>query len=293
MNNTKKLKNKSRMFEKNISHNENTSESKNDEEKVDEIGSTCNIKDKLGNLPEDGERNRNENIKKMEKNKIIDTILFDFDGTLMDTNDVILKSWQFTFEQIRGERADDAVLLATFGEPLELTMHNFFGGTPEDVERNIEIYRSYQREHYLDLIDLFPGVYEMLEKVKAAGFRTALVTSRMKLTAYEGLKKYGIEKFFDYILTADDVTKHKPDPQPALTALKKLGSSPERAVMLGDTKQDILCAKNAGIVSVLVDWSMAIPKGTASGDYIPDYCLDEPGHLLKLISSINEIFPSH
>ncbi len=218
----------------------------------------------------------------------IDTILFDFDGTLMDTNDVILKSWQYTFEQLCGHRTDEKTLLATFGEPLKMTMHHFFGGSEEDVERNVEIYRSYQKEYFLDLIRLFPGVYEMLQEVQRAGFKTGLVTSRLKATTYQGVERFGIEDFFDLIITADDVTKHKPHPEPVLTALERLGAKPDNAVMIGDTKQDILCAKNAGVASVLVDWSMAIPKGSAAGDYIPDFCLESPEGLIDLISAIND-----
>lgn len=226
----------------------------------------------------------------MENNRKrkIDTILFDFDGTLMDTNDIILESWQYTFERLRGCRTDEKTLLATFGEPLKMTMYNFFGGSEEDVERNVEIYRSYQRDHFLNLICLFPGVYEMLQEVRKAGFKAALVTSRLKPTTYQGIEKFGIRDFFDVIVTADDVTRHKPDPEPVLITLKKLGAHPENAMMIGDTKQDILCAKNAGVTSVLVEWSMAIPKGSACGDYIPDYCLESPQELLRLISSINE-----
>ena len=218
----------------------------------------------------------------------IDTVLFDFDGTVMDTNDVILKSWQHAFRQILGKTADEARLLKTFGEPLKMTMKNFFGGDEEQVERNVEIYRSYQRDHYLDLISLFPGVREMLEEVKSAGFKTALVTSRLKPTTYDGLRKFGIEAFFDCIITADDVTKHKPDPQPVFRALEALGSAAGSALMLGDTRQDILAAKNAGVASVLVEWSMALPKETAVGELEPSYFPGSPRELINLISTIND-----
>lgn len=223
-----------------------------------------------------------------QKRKKIDTVLFDFDGTVMDTNEIILKSWEYTFEQLKGEKPDRKMLLATFGEPLKMTMYHFFGGDAEQVERNIEIYRSYQREHYLDHIRLFPGVYEMLAAVKTAGYRTALVTSRLKPTTYDGVRKFEIGKFFDYIVTADDVTRHKPDPQPARKALQYLRSSEESAVMLGDTKQDVLCAKNAGVISVLVGWSMALPREKAVGELKPDYILENPGDLTGLLASINE-----
>ena len=218
----------------------------------------------------------------------IGTVLFDFDGTVMDTNDVILKSWQHAFRQILGKTADEGRLLKTFGEPLKMTMKNFFGGDEEQVERNVEIYRSYQRDHYLDLISLFPGVREMLEEVKSAGFKTALVTSRLKPTTYDGLRKFGIEAFFDCIITADDVTKHKPDPQPVFRALEALGSAAGSALMLGDTRQDILAAKNAGVASVLVEWSMALPKETAVGELEPSYFLGSPRELINLISTIND-----
>lgn len=218
----------------------------------------------------------------------IDTVLFDFDGTVMDTNDVILKSWQHAFRQILGKTADEGRLLKTFGEPLKMTMKNFFGGDEEQVERNVEIYRSYQRDHYLDLISPFPGVREMLEEVKSAGFKTALVTSRLKSTTYDGLRKFAIEAFFDCIITADDVTKHKPDPQPVFRALESLGSAAGSALMLGDTRQDILAAKNAGVASVLVEWSMALPKETAVGELEPSYFLGSPRELINLISTIND-----
>ena len=219
--------------------------------------------------------------------KRIDTVLFDFDGTVMDTNEIILKSWEHTFEKLRGEKPDRSMLLSTFGEPLKMTMHNFFGGDEEQVERNIEIYRSYQREHYLDHIRLFPGVYEMLAAVKTAGYKTALVTSRLKPTTYDGVRKFEIGKFFDYIVTADDVTRHKPDPQPAQKALQYLKSSAETAGMLGDTKQDVLCAINAGVTSVLVSWSMALPEEKAVGDLQPDYILKSPEALTDLLASMN------
>ncbi len=67
--------------------------------------------------------------------KKIDTVLLDFDGTIMDTNEMIIKSWQHTFQQLRGETVEESVLLATFGEPLKMTMHNFFGGDQEEVEK--------------------------------------------------------------------------------------------------------------------------------------------------------------
>ena len=114
------------------------------------------------------------------------------------------------------------------------------------------------------------------------------MTSRLKPTTYDGLRKFAIEAFFDCIITADDVTKHKPDPQPVFRALESLGSAAGSALMLGDTRQDILAAKNAGVASVLVEWSMALPKETAVGELEPSYFLGSPRELINLISTIND-----
>ena len=121
-----------------------------------------------------------------------DTILFDFDGTIMDTNDVILKSWQYTFRSLEDREADEDELKKTFGEPLDITISRFFPEVP--VEESIEIYRSYQRDHFRELITLFPGMKELLAVLKEKGYKTGLVTSRLYNTTVQGLEKYGLKE---------------------------------------------------------------------------------------------------
>ena len=142
----------------------------------------------------------------------IDTVLFDFDGTVMDTNNVILMSWQHTFRTLRGREADQKTIVKTFGEPLELTMKKFFPEVP--AEKALEVYRSFHRDNFGELIDLFPGMRELLTEVKRRGYKTGLVTSRLYNTTMQGLEKYEIKDLFDAVLTADDTDKHKPDPAP-------------------------------------------------------------------------------
>lgn len=215
--------------------------------------------------------------------KNINTVLFDFDGTIMDTNDVIIKSWQYTYKKLLGREEPVENLLKTFGEPLDVTLPKVFPDIP--VEESIEVYRGYQRANFQNLIQLFPGMKELLAEVKARGYKTALVTSRLGFTTEQGLKKYGIDECFDVIVTADDTTKHKPDPEPINIALGKLGAVPEEAVMLGDTMFDILCAKNAGVRSVLVSWSMALGGKTIEdmGDDAPDHIIYKPEELFEII----------
>ncbi|MBR2619223.1 MAG: HAD-IA family hydrolase [Firmicutes bacterium] len=215
--------------------------------------------------------------------KTIDTVLFDFDGTIMDTNNVILMSWQHTFRTLENREEDESKLTATFGEPLEYTLERFFPDVP--VEESIEVYRSYQRKNFSDLIALFPGMKELVIECKARGYKTGLVTSRLKRTAMEGLEKFDLTKYFDVIVTPEDTDKHKPDPEPVNIALEKLGSQPENAVMLGDTLFDIQCSHNAGIGAVLVSWSLALAGKTYEdlGEDAPDHIIEKPEELFEII----------
>lgn len=213
--------------------------------------------------------------------KAYDTILFDFDGTVMNTNEVILRSWQHTFQTIENRQEDEAKIIETFGEPLEVTMRKFFPDMP--VDEAVEIYRSYHRDNFGDLITVFPGMKELLAEVKRRGYKTGLVTSRLLHTTKQGLEKYELEEYFDVVVTADDTKKHKPDPEPINIALAKLHSAPETSIMLGDTMFDLLCAKNAGVASVLVSWSLALQAGDDFGEAAPDHIIEKAEDLLELL----------
>lgn len=134
--------------------------------------------------------------------KKFDTVLFDFDGTVMNTNEVILRSWQHTFQTIENREEDEAKIIATFGEPLDVTMGKFFPDMPRDEA--VEIYRSYHRDNFGDLITVFPGMKELLAEVKIRGYKTGLVTSRLLHTTQQGLEKYELKDYFDVVVTAED-----------------------------------------------------------------------------------------
>lgn len=212
----------------------------------------------------------------------INTVLFDFDGTVMNTNDLILASWQHTFKTITGKEGDKDTICRSFGETLAKSLGEFFPHVP--VEESLDIYRSYQLERFSDEIYPFPGMIELIEDLKESGYKTAVVTSRLRPTTMEGLEKYGIEKMLDEIITVEDCTKHKPDPEPALIALKRLGVTPQEAMMLGDSKFDIGCANNAGVTSVLVGWSVAVYDREKDGIFKPDYIIDRAEQVKELLN---------
>jgi pyrophosphatase PpaX len=122
----------------------------------------------------------------------INTVLFDFDGTVMDTYDVIIGSWQHTFNAIEGKERPVGEIVKTLGEPLEVTMAKLF--PYRDTAEMINIYRSYHRDNFGERIKLFPGMKELLAALKEKGYKTGLVTSRLTGTTMEGLEKYEIKK---------------------------------------------------------------------------------------------------
>lgn len=209
----------------------------------------------------------------------IKAVLFDYDGTLMDTNNIILESWQHTFRAIKGQEHPEKELYATFGEPLSYTMERFFPG--EDVDRCVEIYRNYQLDHYQKLIEMFPGMVELVKDLKDRGYLTGVVTSRLPSTTFQGLDKYGLTPYFDAVVTCADTDKHKPDPEPALLCLEKLGVQPSEAVMIGDTTYDILCGKRAGVKSGLVGWSVAYTEELLQGETKPDFIMNTAEELYR------------
>lgn len=189
------------------------------------------------------------------KTNNIKAVLFDFDGTIMDTNEVIINSWQHTFRNLTGKEADVNMLLGTFGEPLEISIDKMLPEFSRDDA--MRIYREYQYCNFKGLISLFPGVVEVLRELKEKDIKTAIVTSRLRRTTMEGIEKFDLHDFFDTVVTMEDTKKHKPDAEPAFEALRRLDIEAERAIMVGDSKFDIMCAQNAGVKSVLVDWSVA------------------------------------
>jgi pyrophosphatase PpaX len=216
----------------------------------------------------------------MEK---ITALLFDFDGTLMDTTNVIVQSWQQVYKEITGCEGDEEIILATFGTILGEALQEAFPGEP--VDKLVNIYRGYHYDHFLELIDLYPGIREMLDRAMSEGYRMALVTSRMKKTTMLAVREFGIDKYFEVIITADECTDHKPDPEPVNKALEKMGVSPENAMMIGDTLLDRQCAANAKVKSALVSWAPSLDVHGLKGADAPDHILGVPGDLFSCLQA--------
>lgn len=211
----------------------------------------------------------------------IKAVLWDFDGTLADTNQVVLNSWYHTFDHYGMDRPAVEVLTATFGENLEDSLARFFPDHP--VEEVVAVFRGYQKNHFKSDVDLYPGVRDVLYALNSKGYKQAIVTSRSKASLRNNGYEFPEPQVFSAYVMAEDTDAHKPDPTPCLIALEKLGVAAEEAIMIGDSRLDTLCGKNAGVKTVLVGWSLACPRDQAVGQYEPDYIIEKAEDLLAIL----------
>lgn len=180
--------------------------------------------------------------------------LFDFDGTLVDTTEMIHQSMRYATGEVLGR--DDIpreVLLANVGQPLPRQMELI---DAEKAELLLEAYRRHHQEHHDDLIGEFPGIEGSLARLRSAGIRVGVVTSKRRVSVEMALKNFpGLRNVVDRFVTMEDTTEHKPHPEPLLKGLELLGDFPkERAAYVGDSPFDVEAAKAAGLTSVAVSW---------------------------------------
>ncbi len=214
-------------------------------------------------------------------------VLFDFDGTLLDTNQFIIDSWRTVSEAVFGEmRFDIAYLASFFGTPLESAMERTLKDYKIDcytVEEACRIYRRYQSENQDKFGVPFEGIPELLSALKEKGLKLGIVTSRLKKTTVDALARHGLDKYFDVFIAEEDTDIHKPLPEPALLCCERLGVAPEDALMVGDSKWDIACGNNAGCGSALVSWSFAQKAEGLEGVEKPDYVIEKAEDILLLV----------
>ena len=215
---------------------------------------------------------------------MINTVLFDFDGTLVNTNDVIIASWQHTYMHYRGREESIETITSCFGEPLLITMEREFPGV--DPQESAEVYRTFQQQNAHLLVKIFPGIVDLLKALKEAGYRMGIVTSRTRESALRYMDMFGITEYFEAMVTCDDTTVHKPNPEPILLGLEKMGITKDEAIMIGDSPFDIKCANNAGVKSVMVDWRITCDNSALISDCKWDYEIKEPMDLLKVLEEL-------
>lgn len=210
-------------------------------------------------------------------------IIFDFDGTIANTNNVILASWQSTFKRYLGHELPVREIEATFGETLYDSIDRLIPDAP--VDEVVAHYRHYQDTHQEEYkVYVFEGVRELMDELRARGHKIGIATSRTINSLSKYMRELGIDDCADVIVTMEDVTRHKPHPESVDKVLEKFGATADEAIMIGDTKYDIGCANNAGVESVLVGWSHYVDEEAMAADgFAPTYRIETPAQLLELV----------
>jgi pyrophosphatase PpaX len=211
----------------------------------------------------------------------LSTVLFDLDGTLIDSVRLILDSYHHTLATHRLEARTDEYWLAGLGTPLRVQFKPW-SHDPVALEAMISTYREYNLAHHDHRVTAYPGTVAMVQAIRQAGYRTGLVTSKNTPGALRGLKLVGLHEAMDVIIGADDVTHPKPHAEPILAALGRLGQAAATALYVGDSIHDMESGRAAGVRTAAVLWGpfgRSHLEGTS-----PDHWLETPEDLLKLLA---------
>lgn len=207
------------------------------------------------------------------------TFLFDLDGTLIDSIELILTSYQHTLQRHRGHVPPVEIWLAGLGTPLRAQFRRFSDDAAE-IEAMVATYQAHNLAHHDALVRDYPGVRDMVRTLRARGVRLGVVTSKRRPGTILGLKKGGFDGLFDVLVTADDVERHKPNPEPVERALEQLEAAPAETVFVGDSPHDMAAGKGAGVATAAVLWG-PFPRSTLEQHH-PDFWIGDPDELTAL-----------
>jgi pyrophosphatase PpaX len=211
----------------------------------------------------------------------IKAVLYDFDGTLADSTELIMRCYRHTMRTHLGDVLPDDLWLSGFGTTLEAQMQRF-GRTPDEVGAMLDTYREFQNQVHDDMLRPFPGATETVAELERRGYGLAIVTSKRRRMAMRGMELCGLVSHFDLVVTPEDVTEAKPHPEPVLFALEKLGVAPHEALFIGDSPHDVAAGRAAGTRTAAVLWG-PFPREALEAA-APDAFLREQRDVLSLLS---------
>ncbi len=207
------------------------------------------------------------------------TVLFDLDGTLIDTNELILVSFLNVLNAHFPGKYARQDLIPHMGKTLHEQME-LFGGL-EKRDELVDAYRVHNEEIHDEWIREFPHVRETLAELKELGITMGVVTTKQRKTAEMGAAACGVSPYMSTFVTFQDTEKHKPSPDPVLKALSDLGADPSKTLMVGDTQFDIQAGHNAGVHSAGVAWSLKGAEFLAQ--FKPEYILQDMRDLIAVV----------
>lgn len=208
----------------------------------------------------------------------IRTVLFDLDGTLIDTNELIIASFAHTLQLHADRPYEREEILNFIGPPLRDTFINL---DEAKAELMFDTYVEHNLKNHDQYVAAYPTVVETMQQLKEAGYQLGIVTTKIKSTAERGIRIAGLEGMFEVVIGLEDVENAKPHPEPVIKALELLNGTASEAIMVGDNYHDIEAGKNAGTHTAGVAWTVKGRK--ALEDHQPDYMLEQMSDLLDIL----------
>jgi pyrophosphatase PpaX len=206
-------------------------------------------------------------------------VLFDLDGTVIDSGGIILASMRHATREVLGrEVADEELLQAVGGPGLEAQMRAL---DPERVDELVTVYRAHNEPLHEELAAC-PGMEGVLARLRADGCRLGVVTAKRRSTVDLAWEHVPLGHLFETVVGGDETERHKPDPEPLLLALERMGAEPEEAVYVGDSPFDVCAAKAAGTGSVAVTWGRIHDRSRLERER-PDAIVDTAEQLLAVL----------
>ena len=210
------------------------------------------------------------------------TVLFDLDGTLLDSTELILSSYRHTLRSHRGEVPPDEVWIEGLGTPLRVQFRRFTDD-PNEIDAMVATYRDHNLAHHDAMVSAFPGIAEAVRQLMERGVKLGIVTSKNRSSTIRGLQSGSLDNLFEVLVTADDVESPKPDPEPVRLALEQLDTEAEETVFVGDSPHDLVAGRAGGVATAAVLWTPFRREQLAL--HRPDYWIENPAQLVELAST--------
>lgn len=211
---------------------------------------------------------------------MIKAILFDLDGTLINTPELIIESFKEAVNKnTEGYTLTEYEITNVLGQTLTKAFARF-SSDADHLNEMIKTFREFSLNHKSFKLETYEGLIELLDEIKSKGLLTGIVTSKNKEVAFNNLSELGLTNYFDCIITHDDSSVHKPNPEPILIALDRLKISSNEAIYIGDHENDIIAGKNANVKTGLMGYSYRLNEATKHN---PNYIFNNLLEIKKIV----------
>lgn len=207
-------------------------------------------------------------------------LLFDLDGTLIDTTELILSCYRASASRLVDDPPTDEEILKGFGTPLPDQLRRLFPSLRDRIDEVAAQWRQAQEALHDELIKPFPGTAEVLGELRMRGYPLGVVTSKERAAALPDMAMYGLHLLVDAVVCSGDTANHKPHPEPVLRALQLMSARPEETLYVGDSLHDMKAGREAGVSVAAAMWG-PFPKEPLLA-FGADYLLGSIDELLEL-----------